>query len=361
MIRVPALQDYLTYLFTGMGCEYDHARAMAESMVVADLRGAHTHGLARLRDYQILADLQKVNVCPDIRITYQSPSTATVDGDNGFGPVVAKFAMDTAIEKARHAGTGWVAVRGSSLFGIGVYFARLALENDMVGVVMTNGQPIMAPVNGTSKMLGVNPISVAIPATRNPPLIYDFATAPVTKSKLEALVQKGRSIPDGLLQDAIGKPTNDASTIGRGGAIRPLGGDVDHGGHKGFCIASLVDIFSSLFSGANYGPFVPPEVAYLPIAAQQMANGVGHFVGAMRIDAFRPAADFKAAMDEWIDTFRDAKGKDGTPGIILPGEQEEKLEQQGLKLGLKYSPQLVAEVNRVAETLEREPMPYDPD
>ncbi len=122
-----------------------------------------------------------------------------------------------------------------------------------------------------------------------------------------------------------------------------------------------MDIFSSLFSGANFGPFVPPEVAYLPIAAQQMANGVGHFVGAMRIDAFRPAADFKAAMDEWIDTFRDAKGKDGSPGIILPGEQEEKLEQQGLKLGLKYSPQLVAEVNRVAEALEREPLPYEPD
>lgn len=355
------MQDYLTYLFTGMGCEYDHARAMAEAMVVADLRGARIHGLARLRDYHVLADLQKVNVRPDIRITYQSPSTATVDGDSGFGPVVAKFAMDTAIEKARHAGTGWVAVRGSSLFGIGVYFARLALENDMVGVVMTNGQPVMAPVDGTSKMLGDNPISVAIPTLRNAPLIYDFATAPITKSKLEALHRKGHEIPDGLLQDAMGRPTKDATTIARGGAILPLGGDFDHGGHKGFCIASLVDIFSSLFSGANFGPYVPPEVAYLPLAAQQMESGVGHFMGAMRVDAFRPAADFKAAVDEWIDTFRNARGKDGTPGVILPGEKEEKLEEQGKKLGLRYTPQLVEEVNNVARALEREPMPYEAD
>lgn len=361
MIRSGLLLDYITSLFVGIGCSYDDARVIAEVLVEAELRGITAHGVRRVANYSMLANLGRINVAPDVRVVYQTPTTATVDGDNCFGPVVAKRAMALAIEKARTTGTGWVAVRGSNHFGVGVYYSKMALENDMVGIVLSNSSPLVAPVNSTSKMLGTNPISVAIPALRYPPLIYDFATAPITRSKLEETAKQGRTIPKGLVQDMMGEGSVDPSTISRGGAILPLGGGEAHGGHKGFCIGSLVDIFSSLFSGANFGPFVPPEVAYLPLSTSQQARGVGHFFGAIRVDAFRPAQEFKASVDTWIETFSNATGKEGTRGVQMAGEGERRLQERSMKLGIRLSAGQIKDINRVAKSLGKELLPYTQD
>ena len=118
-----------------------------------------------------------------------------------------------------------------------------------------------------------------------------------------------------------------------------------------FCVGALVDIFSALFSGANFGPFVPPPFAYLPILTNPVGKGVGHFFGALRIDAFRPAAEFRAAVDEWIDTFRNAPGREGTPGIRIPGAAEHLLRTQRLKQGLELSSDALRSINKVAKAL----------
>lgn len=358
MISATHLTDYVTTLFVHMGCPYDDARAVAEVLVAAELRGISSHGVARVHDYYMLRAAGRVNVTPNIQLVYQSPSTATVDGDNSFGPVVARRSMELAIEKARNAGTGWVAVRRSNHFGISAFYSMMALENDMVGIVLTNTPPQVAPVFGTAKMLGTNPISVAIPALRNPPLVFDFATAPLEPSFLARLAQEGKRVPLGLVQDALGNPTDDPSTVERGGAILPLGGSPERGSHKGFCISALVDIFSSFFSGASFATFVPPEVAHLPMLVSAVGQGVGHFFGAMRIDAFRAAAEFKGAVDEWIDTFRNAKGIDGSSGVLIPDEKQRIELAVRSKSGIPLSDEVIKSVNRVAASLDCPPLPY---
>ena len=133
-----------------------------------------------------------------------------------------------------------------------------------------------------------------------------------------------------------------------------LGGDRVHGSHKGFCLSAVVDIFSALFSGANFGPFVPPSVAYLPVLEKKTGKGTGHFFGAMRIDAFQPAEQFKAKMDEWIETFRSAKPAEGNDHIIIPGEPERESEERLMKEGISIVPAIKDDLVTIARELNIE-------
>src|SRR5690606_4026651 len=219
------------------------------------------------------------------------------DGDGGLGLVTAPFAMDVAIEKARRYGSGWVAVRNSNHFGIAGYHALKAVREDMIGFAVTNASPLVAPTFSSERLLGTNPICYAFPAGNHPPVVIDMATSAAANGKLEIAERAGKAIPEGWVLDPDGHPTTDATAVKKGGALLPLGSDRDHGSHKGFGLSSIVDILSGVLSGANYGPWVPPFVAYLQPVADQPGQGIGHFVGAMRVDGFRPAAEFKANMD----------------------------------------------------------------
>lgn len=348
MLSVSYLQEYLTGLFVNIGCSFADAQVVTQSILEAELRGLDAYGVVYVERYYELIRAKRINLKPEMRVLYQTPSTATLEADAALGPLAAKRGMEIAIEKATTAGTGWVAVRGSNHFGVAAYYSMLAIEKDMVGVAMTNSEPLVAAINGTTRMLGTNPVSVAFPAQKHPHLVFDFSTVPFSQGKLEKLPHP---LPNSIVQDAMGQPANNAATLKRGGAILPLGGDVAHGGHKGFCVGALVDIFSALFSGANFGPFVPPPFAYLPILTNPVGKGVGHFFGALRIDAFRPAAEFRAAVDEWIDTFRNAPGREGTPGIRIPGAAEHLLRTQRLKQGLELSSDALRSINKVAKAL----------
>ena len=175
-------------------------------------------------------------------------------------------------------------------------------------------------------MLGTNPIAVAIPAGNEPPFVADFATTTAANGKLEILQRKNMDTPMGWVQTKTGEPSINAAEVRNGGALLPLGGDKEHGSHKGFMLGSIVDIFSAILSGANYGPWVPPFPAYVPMPENMPGEGIGHFFGAMRIDAFRPATDFKDNMDNWIQRFRSAKTVAGEEKVIIPGEPETAME-----------------------------------
>ncbi|MCK7557379.1 Ldh family oxidoreductase [Chitinophaga sedimenti] len=152
-----------------MGCSQAHADLASEVLVSADLRGVDSHGVARLSGYIRLWEAGRINPTPNIRIVHETPSTAVVDGDGGLGLVVAPFAMQVAIDKARNVGSGWVSVKHSNHFGIAGYHAMKALEHDMIGMAMTNASPLVAPTFAKERMLGTNPIAVAIPAGEQPP------------------------------------------------------------------------------------------------------------------------------------------------------------------------------------------------
>ncbi len=343
------LYTFSENIFKSIGCSDEHAATATKTLLSADIRGIDSHGIARLSGYVRLWEAKRVNATPDIKIIHETPSTAVVDGDSGVGLVVAPFAMKIAIEKAKQVGTGWVSVQHSNHFGIAGYHAMMALEHDMIGVAMTNASPLVAPTFSIDKMLGTNPICVAAPAGKEPAFVADLATTTAANGKLEILQRKNADTPDGWVQDESGNPTNDANILKKGGALLPLGGDREHGSHKGYALGAVVDIFSALLSGANYAPWVPPFPAYVPMPAQQPGKGIGHFLGAMRVDAFRPADEFKAAMDHWIQGFRSARTVPGEEKVLVPGDPEREYEAERMANGIPLLEPVVKDLQQLAQ------------
>jgi L-2-hydroxycarboxylate dehydrogenase (NAD+) len=320
------LKKYAASVFTAIGCSDEDAALASDVLVSADARGIDSHGVARLAGYVRLFDNGRLNTKPQVKVLHETPSTATLDGDRGLGLIVAPKAMEIACEKAALAGTGWVAVQNSNHFGIAGYHAMKALPSQMIGWAMTHAAPLVTPTFSKEKLLGTNPIAVAIPANEEPAFVADFASTAVAYGKLEILQRKGLDTPDGWVQDANGDPCNDAFAIKNGGALLPLGGDREHGSHKGYGLGAIVDILSGVLSGANFGPWVPPfATAGFMQAGETVGNGTGHFLGAMRVDAFRPAVDFTNDMDKWIRRFRSAKAVEGKQ-VLIPGDPERELE-----------------------------------
>lgn len=349
MISANALRSFTEQIFLAIGCSESDARLAADVLVSADLRGVDSHGVARLPGYVRLYDHGRINPQPRIQIVHETPSTAVIDGDKGLGLVVGPWAMQVAIEKARTAGTGWVAVRNSNHFGIAGYHALLAADHDMIGQAMTHAAPLVAPTYSLDKLLGTNPIAVAVPAATEPTFLADFASTAVAYGKLEILQRKGQDIPLGWAQDAKGNPTTDANAVRNGGGLVPLGTDREHGSHKGYGLGAIVDIFSGVLSGANYGPWVPPfATAGFMAANEGVGQGTGHFFGAMRIDAFRPADEFKQHMDNWISAFRNARAVEGKQ-VLIPGDPERDMEAERAQAGIPLLDPVIQTLNELAE------------
>lgn len=343
------LYNFSRSIFEKIGCPPAQAGEAAKVLLSADLRGVDSHGVARLSGYVRLWEAKRVNATPQVKIIHESPSTAVVDGDSGLGLVVAPFAMQVAIDKAKHAGTGWVSVQNSNHFGIAGIHAMMALEHDMIGIAMTNASALVAPTFSTEKLLGTNPIAVAIPAGKEQPFVADFATTTAANGKLEILQRKNKPVPEGWVQTKDGGSSTNANELKEGGALLPLGSDREHSSHKGYMLGSIVDIFSAVLSGANYGPWVPPFPAYVPMPENMPGKGIGHFFGAMRIDAFRTAEDFKANMDQWIQRFKTAKTVEGEDSVIIPGEPEVAIEADRRANGIDLLEPVVNDLQSLAE------------
>ncbi len=339
---------FTTAVFKKIGCSDEDAYTAAKVLVSADLRGIDSHGVARLSGYIRLHHVGRINANPNIKTIHETPSTATVDGDKGLGLVVAPKAMHLAIEKAKQVGSGWVSVKNSNHYGIAAAHAMLALDEDMIGISMTNASALVAPTFSIERMLGTNPICVAIPAGSQPAFVADLATTTAANGKLEILQRKNIDAPEGWIQDKEGNSSIDAHALKTGGALLPLGSDREHGSHKGYALGAVVDIFSAVLSGANYGPWVPPFPAYVPMPDNMPGEGIGHFFGAMRIDGFRPAEDFKKNMDNWIERFRSAKPVDVKKQVLIPGDPEREVEKDRMKNGIPLHTAVVTDLKELA-------------
>jgi LDH2 family malate/lactate/ureidoglycolate dehydrogenase len=345
------LYGHVRAAFKKMGCTEDDASTCTNVLMAAELRGIPSHGIMRLKDYMLMWQKGKIKARPNVTIVHETATTAVIDADQAFGAVAGSKAMRVAIRKAEKYGSAWISVRNSSHYGIAGYYAMMALKKDMIGMAMTNANPLVAPTFSVDRFLGTNPIAVAVPAGKEPPFVADFATAPIARGKLAIKEREGQSVPTGYVQNPEGEPSTDPGIITRGGAIVPLGGDYEHGSHKGYSMSAIVDIFSAVLSRANFGPFVPPQVPYLEQKEGAPGSGLGHFFGVMSIDGFQAADEFKAYMDEWIKTFKNAKPASGQKEVLVPGEPERRNEISFREEGIPVSEKVIADIREVYEIL----------
>src|SRR5439155_7529051 len=322
------LLGFSVRVFEHFGVPEEDARTAATVLQAADLRGIDSHGVARLHTYFDMLQLGRIEPKPSVTIVRESASTATVDGGNGLGLVVGPQANAIAMDKAEAVGSGWVSVRNTNHYARAGYYPLQALKRDLIGWAMTNSTKLVAPLWGAERMLGTNPIAVAFPGKDEPPVVIDLATSATAYGKIEIALRAGKGIPEGWAIDRDGRPATQPQQMIEGGALVPLGGDREHGGHKGFCLAALVDILSGVLTGANWGPFAPPFALRQEIPERSVGKGIGHFFGALRIEGFMDPDEFKRRMDEWVRVFRAAKPAPGTAGVVIPGDPERQAEAE---------------------------------
>jgi len=346
--QIEHLRGFGQRVLVHFGVPEEDARQAIDVLITADLRGIESHGIGRLRSYVDLMLAKKINPRPEMKIVRQTPSTATIDGDNGLGLVIGPKSYEIAMRKAEDVGSGWVSVRNSNHFGIAGYYPLEALKRDMIGWAMTNSTKMVAPLWGAERMLGTNPLAIAFPAKREPPVVIDMATSVVAYGKIEMAKHKQQSIPHGWAIDVEGRDTVDPAVMIGGGALLPLGLDRDHGCHKGYCLATMVDVLSCVLSGANWGPFAPPDVQGMETPERRVGKGVGHFFGAMRIDAFIDLDEFKSQVDEWIHVMRATQPAPDTNGPLIPGDPEHDAEQIRRQQGIPLIMPVVEELREIS-------------
>ena len=345
---IERLHEFVARVLRKFEIPRDDAELAADVLAAADLRGIDSHGVARLYSYYGMLEAGRINARPKLRVVRETPSTATVDGDNGLGLVVGPKANRIAMDKAAEVGSGWVTVRNTNHYGIAGYYVLEALKRDIIGWSMTNSTQLVAPLWGAERMLGTNPIAIAFPGHQEPPVVIDLATSAVAFGKIEMARREKREVPEGWLVDEAGRPTRDPNIMFEGGAQLPLGSTREQGGHKGYCLAAMVDMLTAVMSGANWGPFAPPFALGQEIPKGSVGKGIGHFFGAMRIDAFMDVDVFKRRVDEWIRRFRTTRPAQGTDGPLIPGDPEREAEADRSVNGVPLIGPVVDELREIS-------------
>lgn len=342
------LKEFSSKVFQHFGVPDQDATLAAEVLATSDLRAIESHGVARLYSYFDMLTAGRINPQAKVKIVRESASTATVDGDNGLGLVVGPQANEIAMKKAEEVGTGWVSVCNTNHYGIAGYYVLKALERDLIGWAMTNSTKLVAPLWGAERMLGTNPIAIAFPGKEEPPIVIDMATSACAYGKIEIARRKGEKIPRGWATNRDGDDTDDPKEMVEGGALSPLGSFREMGGHKGYCLASMVDILCCVLSGANWGPWAPPFALRQEIPSKSVGKGIGHFFGAMKIEAFIDTDEFKSQIDDWVRTFRETKPQAGIARVLIPGDPEREAEIIRAKTGIPLVMPVVEDLRRIS-------------
>ncbi|MBP1719422.1 MAG: Malate/L-lactate dehydrogenase [Deltaproteobacteria bacterium] len=337
VVWAESLTRFCEQVFEKVGVPAKDAHTASEVLVLADLRGVESHGVARLRRYYSGIKTGVMIPRPEVKLLHETPLSALIDGGGALGQVGGKKGMELAIEKALKSGFGFVAVKNSNHYGIAAYYSLMALKHDLIGISLTNSDAYVVPTFGRSVMLGTNPISVAVPALEEKPYVLDMSTAVATLGKLEVYARMGKKIPHGWAVDEAGRSCDDPVRVLNnikakiGGGLLPLGGGgEDFGGHKGYGLDLLVDIFSGVLSDSANTSLLYPKTA----DGKPLPSLVGHFFGAMRVDFFRPAEGFKRDMDDLLRRLRNSPKAEGCDRIYIHGEKEFELEEKYRKEGI---------------------------
>jgi len=348
------LREFTERVFQYFKVGEEDARQAADVLSKADIRGIDSHGVARLKTYVDMFSIGRINPKPEIKIIREKKSVATIDGDAGLGLVVGPKANKIAMDKASAYGSGWVSVCNTNHYGIASYYSLQALERNMIGWSMTNSSKIVVPLWGAERRLGTNPISIAFPGYKNPPIVIDLATSVVAFGKIEQAKRQGKSVPEGWMIDGQGNATTSPDDVYEGGLL-PLGSTREMGGHKGYALSAMVDILTCVLSGANWGPFAPPFALFEEAPKESVGKGIGHFFGAMDIDGFEDVDVFKKRVDHWIEVFRKTKPAPGHEAVLIPGDPEHEAEKVRIKQGI---PVIQAVVDDLVGISKRTGVPF---
>ena len=348
------LVSFSESVFRSIGFPQEDALLSARFLTRADLRGIDSHGVARLSGYVRLHKADRLKAKPEFTWFNRFSTQYTLNADRSIGFVSAFAAINKCIEVADIHGVGMVAVKNSNHFGIAGQYALMAAEKGLIGMAFTNASPLVAPTNSIDRMLGTNPIAIAVPTLTSKPFVLDMATTTAANGKLEILQRKQLEAPVGWIQRKDGSDSKDPNELKSGGALRPLGSFSDLGSHKGYGLGSVVDVLSGVLSGANFGPWVPPFVSFLPLAQNLVGEGIGHFFLAFRPDGFMPQQEFLGRMEHWMETFR-AATKISEEDVLVPGDPEWKIEEERAKNGVPVLPPVIKDLNLLAEELNLSP------
>ena len=345
-----ALLAFVTRVFQSFGLSEEKAQICAENLVMADLRGIPSHGVARLKRYTDGIQNSLIFPLNEPEIIKEGPSTATVDGQAGLGQVVGTFATQIAITKAKQTGVGIVTVKNSNHYGIAGFYANMMLDAGLLGISMTNSAPLVVPTFGKEMVMGTNPISLAAPAKKHRPFFLDMATSVVPRGKLEVYNREEKKLPEGWAVDAQGHVTTDAGAVlenmlsRAGGGILPLGGEGElYSGYKGYGMAVLVDILSGVLAGGAYTNRV-----YLKKDGKAVPPMVGHFFMALDIDSFIDRDTFAEKMDDLIDSLKNSQKAEGQSRIYIHGEKEFERYDQYEKSGVPLQEKVYDTLKEIA-------------
>lgn len=333
-VEPATLTDYATRVLENAGVPTDQARDAAQVLVWANLRGVDTHGVRNLE--LIYCKMMRNGMTKpngEFRIEHETPVSARVNGDGGLGLSASVWAMRLAMEKARAAGIGMVAVSNSYHFGAAGYYPWMALQEDMIGIGLTGrfaprGSEIgVVPTFAAVPMFSTNPISIGFPTHEEIPYLLDMATSTSPYNRITMYKELGRSVPLGWGTDAAGNPSTDPNVIRH---LFPLGGTREQGSHKGYGLSMMVEVLCGVLSGGWSNLWPPDETGFDGYRQQ----GDAHFLAAFRVDLFQPVDEFKRAMDAMIRALHAAPKAHGQDRIYVPGEIEYEVEQERRATGI---------------------------
>ena len=344
------LTNFTADIFEKLGVPRKDAEITAENLISADRRGIASHGLARLARYVdgIKEGVIKANA--KMKIINETPTTILVSGEDGLGQPVSHYTMEKVIEKAKKNGTAFASVKDSNHFGIAGYYAIMALQHNLIGISMTNSAPLVVPTFGCDMIIGTNPIAVAVPTKKHRPWVLDMATSTVPRGKLEVYARRDKKMPLMWATDEHGIPNEDPKLVldnlinRRGGGLLPLGGGEElTGGHKGYGLSMMIDIFCGVLSGGSFGLEVYGH-------GKDKPADVCHFFGAIDPSAFTPLDEFKQKMDDSIDQLKNSPKAKGQEKIYYAGEKEWDFEEK-YKDNVEIEAKVIDGMKKIAEGL----------
>jgi len=339
-VSSPQLKAFIARALETVSVPRDDARIIAELMVRADLNGADGHGVFRLPQYVRRIKGGAVNIKPNIRIEREAPGMALVDGDNGMGHLVMRFAAEKAIEKAKRAGVAWVGVKWSNHAGPASLYASMPIAHDMIGLYLAVGNANhLPPWGGIDMLLSTNPIAVGVPAGEEPPIVLDMATTVAAYGKVKTKMQRGEMMPEGWMIDREGRPLTDPRRADEG-FLLPIGG------YKGYGLALVFGLLAGTLNGAAMGR----DVVDFNHDDTTPTN-TGHAIVAISLSAFGDVADFKQRVDTLIRDIRGSRRLPGVDTIRLPGAQSHAKREERMRLGIPLPDPLLKSLNQLAADL----------
>jgi len=348
LIDTTKARGFCENLFAAYGFSLEESKVITDVLLRADLYGIESHGIHRLSRYHEEITSGQVDVKAKIETVHETAISACLDANKAMGQTTSVTAMNLAIQKAKSSGCGMVTVRNSNHYGIASYYTELASDHDLVGVSMTNTEAICVPTFGSEAMTGTNALALAMPAQ---PFVfsYDASTTVVPRGKLEVFRKNGTPLPDNWALDANGKPCNDAALVVEniiakaGGGIAPLGGlGTLHGGHKGYGLSIIVDMFSAVISGGLTSNHVNRKPGH---------TGICHYFMAFDYGIFGDKKEIKNNMSKFLQEIRDSRKAEGQSRIYTHGEREAELMAERKNGKIPINEKTIEEMKVIAKQL----------